>query len=181
MTICLDSFGHIISNELVKYNCSDTQWGQFDGNIPISAFFQTLYYCVYEGILDDKTTTEANYGFGGLWGDYYDESIEVSKFASLDELYDSIKLDISDILKEFFFGEKIRVTSYMTEENKKQVLKEEWAEKLHYEHGFCYTFDPKESVKTSYKALGSETKHIKFNAQLSFDVSSVLKIHVWIS
>ena len=64
----------------------------------------------------------------------------------------------------------------MTEENKKQVLKEEWAEKLHYEHGFCYTFDPKESVKTSYKALGSVAKHIKFNTELLFDVSSVLKI-----
>ena len=169
----MDNFKHIISDELIKYNCTD-EWGV----VSINHFYHTLYYCVDNGKLDVTATTESNYGFGGLWGsyNYYGESFEVSKFTSFDALYDSIKLDVSDILKEFFFGEKIRVTSYMTEENKKQVLKEEWAEKLHYEHGFCYTFDPKESVKTSYKALGSVAKHIKFNTELLFDVSSVLKI-----
>lgn len=141
MTICLDGFQRIASKEIQKYNCSDTQWGSTA--IDINYFFQTLYYCVDEGMLE-TTTTEANV-FGGLFGshNYYGESFEVSKFATLDELYHSIKLDISDILHGFRFGNLI----HMTKGNRIQILKEDWAEKLHYDYGFCYTFDPKKLSK----------------------------------
>ena len=59
--------------------------------------------------LEKSTTTEENY-FGGMF-DLYDEE-DFLKYASIEELLEGIKINIDDILYEFYFGGYIHISPY---------------------------------------------------------------------
>ena len=125
----------------MKNNCSDGK-----EKVAISNFYETLMFCLEDKApLEKSTTTEENY-FGGMF-DLYDEE-DFLKYASIEELLEGIKINIDDVLYEFYFGGYVHISPYQMTIDGRDLLRADWKAKLHYQYGFCYTFDPKDHGKS---------------------------------
>ena len=148
ITICLDEFEWLDKSESgpLKNNCSDGK-----EKVAISNFYEALMFCLNDKMpLEKSTTTEENY-FGGMF-DLYDEE-DFIKYASIEELLEGIKINIDDILYEFYFGGYIHISPYQMTIDGRNLLRADWKAELHYRYGYCYTFDPKVSVKPNVLAV----------------------------
>lgn len=141
ITICLDLFKRIVFSGM-SYNCSDNYLNTLN-------FHNALESCTYDSTQSQiQTTTEC----GGIFGCMFTEDEEINyPFKNLEDLINASKtLDITDILPAFRFGnsngfgygkDKIVVSRYMDSDSRHESLKMYWEPTLHYEKGFCYTFE----------------------------------------
>ncbi len=67
-------------------------------------------------------------------------------FDDVNDLINASKVPVTDMISAFEFGDdapySIRVVHDLTHDMRKALIEEYWKEYLHFEKGFCYTFDP---------------------------------------
>ena len=162
----------------MKNNCSDGK-----EKVAISNFYEALMFCLNDKMpLEKSTTTEENY-FGGMF-DLYDEE-DFLKYASIEELLEGIKINIDDILYEFYFGGYIHISPYQMTIDGRDLLRADWKAKLHYQYGFCYTFDPRISVQSKVNVIQELVSgttllsmKLKFNViSISWKTNFVISLH----
>ena len=138
ITICLDSFKRIALSGMSN-NCS-MGWRRIDN------FHDALRFCTYDSTQSrtQTTTTECEGLFGCMFSE--DEEVSYSLFKKIEDLINASKtLNIMDILDTFQFGDgkdKISVNHNLGSDLRYEYLKKYWEPTLHYQRGFCYTFDP---------------------------------------
>ena len=151
ITICLDKFQWVALSRMTK-NCSVT-WNQ------IESFSDGLGYCTAENTDND---TEYDYYSSGSYGNLFAQEEEKTyPFENIEDFLNVSKtFDIDDILNGFTFGyrkdrqgranyianfEKYKLTQEekISKGTKKFLLDEYWKPTIHFDKGFCYTFEPK--------------------------------------
>ena len=165
----------------MKNNCSD---GNIKEKVSIGNFYEALMFCLDDKVpLEKSTTTEDSY-FGGMF-DLYDEE-DFVKFTSIKELLEAIKINIDEILYEFYFGGYIHISPYQMTIDGRDLLRADWKAKLHYQYGFCYTFDPRISVQSKVNVIQELVSgttllsmKLKFNVSIISLIFCDLKVHIF--
>ena len=134
----------------------------------ITYFYDTLCYCLEDKVaVESETTTSGQ--FGNLFDAYDYDSYE--KYKNIEDLMNATKIDISQILRSFTFGNLIKVEKQLGE-YAKESFEADWSVHLHHDYGFCYTFDPSRMEKV--KVITKKDHEISgnlLNTFLLFDVS----------
>jgi len=133
----LDTFKRLYQspNGPLRNNCIDTQWGQSG---EVDNFYETLYFCLEDKVTDESETTTSGQ-FGNMFDAYDYDSYE--KYKSLEDLLNSTKIDITDILRSYTFGNVIKVEKQLMGQYAKENFEADWKANLHHKYGYCYTFD----------------------------------------
>ena len=161
ITICLDSFEWVYWSGMTK-NCKTNGIGRFT---------DALKYCTDEFTQSQTTTTT---WCGGLFGCmFYEDEEEIYPFKNIEDFLNASKVfDITDILSGFQFGQKYFKNKILVDQNTQTYdiyeayLKDSWKPTLHFERGFCYTFEPKRYAKIPVLYKG-ELLSITLNFQVS--------------
>ena len=149
ITICLDEFGILADGESgpLKNNCSN-------GNLKArpKEFYEALMFCLKDNILLEKPTATEETLFGNLFDTHEEE--DVAKYSSIKEFLEAVKIKIDEILYEFHFGSYINLDQdNMAFEGGRDLLRAYWLTELHYQYGFCYTFDPRLVMKEKVQVI----------------------------
>ena len=160
ITICLDKFDWVALSNRMNKNCS-AGWKDLE------SFSGALSSCTAKNTAtnssDTDNDTEYDYYSGGIFGnfDIPKEEEKIYPFESIDDFLNVSKtFDIDDILNGFTFGyrkdrqgrtnyianfEKYKLTQEekISKGTKKFLLDKYWKPSIHFDHGFCYTFEPK--------------------------------------
>ena len=162
ITICLGSFNWITMSPKMINNCSRTTFYIFGTGkklyVPIASFYKALIKCTADKNQYPITITP-------LWGN---EEDVIYPFKTVEDvLHVSKLLEIHDILKSFIFakGNDKNITVYELEEERIKLMNKYWKPTLHFERGFCYTFDPK------LHGIFQANPENLLSLDLSFDVS----------
>ena len=149
MTICLNSFKWIRKTAMSN-NCSYYGAG---------TFADALSYCTDDNSQSQTTTTKTTTTWcGGMFMvgcSNIDDGNEnkAYPFKNVEDLLDASKMiSITDILSGFQFGQTNLRNKIMLGQNNlisdvKEGLLYYWKPTLHYDNGFCYTFEPKRNSK----------------------------------
>ena len=167
ITICFDSFKWVMWAGMSQ-KCSTNY---------LLTFSEALRMCTNEDNSQTTTTTSC----GGMFGCMFNE--EENKTYPFDKIKDLLEASkifaITDILSGFYFGQEglngsIRADkSSMHDKVRLQLLTEHWKPTLHFNRGFCYTFDPK-NLPRSFPVLYNEEL---LSIYLKFEVSWTLSLH----
>ena len=134
VTICLDSFERIVNSPNgMKNKCSGVH----------PQFYMSLKVCTSEN--KGKQSEETTEG-GGMFGNMFDEEPKekIVKYYLIEDLINTSKMiGPSDFLTKFTF-ENIQLMKNQKHDEWGEILNNYWKPTLHYEKGFCFTFDPKE-------------------------------------
>ena len=102
--------------------------------------------------------------------DYYDYSEKVDKFQDIKNFLNvSSLIKVETFLEEFTFGDAIKINKDINVIDKRELLNNFWKPILHYQKGFCYSFDPKDHLLNELPAYG-KNKDI-LNAEMKVNVS----------
>ena len=161
ITICLDSFKWVVWASMSK-NCSTKN---------IASFADALGSCTNDNTQSQTTTTT---WCGGLFGCmFYEDEEEIYPFKNIEDFLNASKVfDITDILSGFQFGQKNFENKILVDQNMLNYdfyearLKDSWKPTLHFQQGFCYTFEPKRYAKFPVLYKGE-----LLSITLNFDVS----------
>ena len=143
---------------------------QFDS----SRFYDALRFCTDIGI----TTTTYNSELTGNLFEYEGDHNTIFNFKKIEDLIEAAKvIKIEDIIHSMNFGNSEKYDSVIINHNlspktRIELTKEIWKPFLHYEKGYCYTFDPKQYnfSQNSVVYKGENLLRIKMNLDVSFQI-----------
>ena len=146
ITICLNSFKKIINSPNgMKNKCTGRP----------EKFYMAVKKCTSknEGEKNEETTEG-----GGMFGNIFDEEPEekIVQYSLIENLLNTSKMiDPADILTLFAF-DYIQLMKNQNDEEWREILKNYWEPTLHYEKGFCFTFDPKDHEMKLVRIFGNQ-------------------------
>ena len=145
-------------------------------SLPYATFYEFLSQCTSSGTSSKTTTTTTTTttGFGDLFGGYDDE-IPSKDFESVMEFMNVTKVEVSEMIREFQYGDEIRISiSGLSESSRKEYLNSIWIPTFDAINGPCYTFDPARqniSLLASGTKVGGEIRpqeiYIQFSVRLN--------------
>ena len=134
-----------------------------------SRFYDALEFCT-----DIGSTTPSYEELSGTLFEY-EEDNTIHKFTRIEDLIEAAKvIKIEDIIHSMNFGNSERydhviINHNWSPETRLELTEEIWELFLHYEKGYCYTFDPKKYnfSKNSAVYKGENLLRIKMNLDVS--------------
>ena len=162
ITICLDSFRRITQSKNGMYSkCSNEAW----------TFHGALASCTADqayGSTPSLETSTSAYNPFAIFD--YDYETKVDKFQDIkDFLNVSNLIKVETFLEAFSFGDDIKIKNDINHNEKKELLNKFWKPILHYQQGFCYSFEPNDHGLNELPAYGKNKDII--NAELKVNVS----------
>ena len=148
ITICLDTF--LILSNGANGPLRDKCAGEVQTDV--SNFFDAIRFCVDDQSQGETTTTTTEATFFGNIFDEYGDTV-VQKFTSVEELLAGVNLGPDEILNAFDFGKYAIVPSSWGKEQRKDWFRSNWNTRLHYEYGFCHTYDPTKMINEKLTVL----------------------------
>ena len=140
ITICLGTFNWITLSPGMINNCSRNSIYLLGTGkkiyASIASFYKALIQCTADKNQFPITTTPIG----------SNEEQVIYPFKTVEDfLHVSKMLEIHDILKSFIFakGNDKNITVDKWDEERIKLMNRYWTPTLHFERGFCYTFDPK--------------------------------------
>ena len=138
-----------------------------------SRFYDALQHCTDIGI---KTPTYDSEYTGDMFD--FEDINTIHKFAKIEDLVEAAKvIRIGDIIQSMNFGnsekyDAVIINHMLFPESRLNLTEEIWEPFLHYEKGYCYTFDPKKYnfSKNSAVYKGENLLRIKMNLDVSLSL-----------
>ena len=136
-------------------------------------FYDALHFCTDIGITTPTYDSEYT---GNMFDLEYENTIR--KFTKIEDLIEAAKvIKIEDIIHSMNFGnseqyDSVIINHSLTPKDRIELTKEIWEPFLHYEKGYCFTFDPKKYnfSRNSLVFKGENLLRIK----MSLDVSLLM-------
>ena len=149
ITICLDKFSRL------SKGANGPLYDKCSGNVLVFATVATLHealrFCIDDQPQGTTTTTTEASLFGNMF-DEYGENVP-QKFNSVEELLAAVNFGVDEMLYEFYFGKYAIVSSSRGKEQRNDWFRSNWKTHLHYEYGFCHTFDPNKMANETLNVL----------------------------
>ena len=134
VTICFDDYFYYFAKKFQAENkCSNPELLPLD-------YIDYAEVCLKDGLKTDSST-ESEY-FGNLFSSY-DDKIEAQPFESMNELLEGLRLNVTDVIKFFNFGNRIVASGILSPKERVAKIQEFWKPTIEYREGMCFTFDPK--------------------------------------
>ena len=135
VTICLGRFSYITQQPSWTSKC------QYEPK----TFLNALRVCTDLSTKNGyEATTTSTTSSGDLFGNIFDNDYYDTKesFENVNDFLNASYFGIDDMIKFFRLGNKILVSPTLKDNERRVYLKELFKEFVHFNKGFCHTFDP---------------------------------------